>query len=188
MHTFTTERLLIRPLAEQEKAIYISLYTDAKIMRNIGEPLSVEAAKNAFDRVLKAMTKKQQKVITWAIVTLDNNECIGLQALNWQSSALAGLTETAEIGIMLLRNSNGKLLPEEAMGALMEYAFSHLAINTIHATYAKSNLATKRFVKKLGFTFKLDPKLGSKLDNTDNCYEYFQKEQWRKKIITKMGP
>jgi len=181
LHRFTTERLLIRPLAEQDKDLYVSLYTDKKTMRNIAEPLSVEVAENAFFRVLKAMTKKQPKALTWAIVTSDNNGCIGLQALNWQS------TDCAEIGIMLLRNSNGRLFPEEAMGALMEYAFSHLAINTIHATYAKSNLATKRFVKKLGFTFKLDPKLGSKLDNTDNCYGYFKKEQWRKKIITKMG-
>ncbi len=44
MHSFTTERLLIRPLAEQDKILYLSLYTDAKVMRNIGEPLTAEAA------------------------------------------------------------------------------------------------------------------------------------------------
>ncbi len=106
MHSFTTERLLIRPLAEQDKDVYISLYTDAKIMRNIGGSLSVEAAENAFVRVIKAMTKEQPKAITWAITTLDCNEFIGLQALNWQTQKTPG---TSEIGIMLLRDSNCRL-------------------------------------------------------------------------------
>ena len=176
MHSFTTERLLIRPLAEQDKDLYLNLYTDKKIMRNIGEPLSVEVAEKAFKKTIKAMQKTQPKVMTWAIVTLDNNQSVGIQALSYQT------LDAAEIGIMLLRHSNGKLLPEEAMGALMEYAFSHLITNTIHACYAKSNLATKRFVKKLGFTLRAEPKL----DNTNNCYEYFKKEQWQKKFITQI--
>ena len=50
MHSFTTERLLIRPLNEQDKNLYVSLYTDVKIMRNIGEPLSTKAAEQAFNR------------------------------------------------------------------------------------------------------------------------------------------
>lgn len=175
MHSFTTERLLIRSLTEQDKSMYISLYTDAKIMRNIGEPLSSDAAENAFNRTIKALKKDPPKVMTWAIVTLSNNDCIGIQALSWQNS------DTAEIGIMLLRHSNGKLLPEEAMGSLMEYAFNYLAINMINANYAKKNLATKRFVKKLGFIFQPE----QQKDSNNNCFEYFKKEQWHKKLITK---
>lgn len=148
VHSFTTERLLIRPLAEQDKAMYISLYTDAKVMRNISEPLSITAAEKAFNSTIKAMNKAQPKVMTWTIVTLENNENIGLQALNWQSP------EIAEIGIMLLRISNGRLLPEEAIGSLIEYGFNHLALQQINACFAKKNLATARVAKKTGFIFK----------------------------------
>ena len=115
MHSFTTDRLLIRPLDEQDKTLYISLYTDAKAMRNIGEHLSELAAEKAFNKTLKAMKKEKPTVITWAIVLLSNNQSIGLQAFNFKSITLA------EIGIMLLRNNNGRLLPEEAIGSLIEY-------------------------------------------------------------------
>lgn len=148
MHSFTTERLLIRPLAKQDKELYTSLYSDKKIMRNIGEPLSAEAAEKVFNSTIKAMKKAQPKVMTWAIITLENNECIGLQALNWQSP------EIAEIGIMLLRLSNGRLLPEEAIGSLIEYGFNHLALQQINACFAKKNIATARVAKKTGFIFK----------------------------------
>lgn len=147
MHSFTTERLLIRPLAEQDKALYISLYTDAKVMRNIGEPLTDIAAEKAFSSTITAMQKSQPKVMTWAIVNQENDQCIGLQALNWQTP------EIAEIGIMLLRNSNGRLLPEEAVGSIIEYSFNHLALQQINACFAKKNLATARVAKKTGFIF-----------------------------------
>jgi len=174
MHSFTTERLSIRLLTEQDKNLYISLYTDAKIMRNIGEPLSIDNAEKAFRKTLKAIKKEKPTVMTWAIVSLENNNCIGIQALNWQNSG------TPEIGIMLLRHSNGKLLPEEAMGSLMEYAFNNLSINTINASYAKKNLATKRFVKKLGFISMP----ASPSQNSNSYYDYVNKEQWRKQLIT----
>ncbi|MCW8832880.1 MAG: GNAT family N-acetyltransferase [Colwellia sp.] len=176
MHSFTTERLLIRPLAEQDKELYISLYTDEKIMRNIGSPLSQDAAEKAFDKTIIAMKKTPVKVMTWAIVNVDNNEGVGLQALNWQTP------EIAEIGIMLLRHTNGRLLPEEAMGALMEYAFNYLSINIITAKYAKKNLATKRFVKKLGFTEIKN----ATYDNTQTCHQQVKKNQWHKQLITRV--
>ena len=74
MHAFTTEQLLIRPLAAQDKMLYISLYTDAKIMRHIGKPLSKIAAEKAFNNTLKAMQTEKTKVMTWAIVTLDDEQ------------------------------------------------------------------------------------------------------------------
>tara|TARA_R110002050_G_scaffold154989_5_gene282945 strand:+ start:987 stop:1523 length:537 start_codon:yes stop_codon:yes gene_type:complete len=148
MHSFTTERLLIRPLTEEDKALYFSLYCDKKIMRNIGNVFSHQKAETAFANTLKTMTKKQPKALTWAIVSLENNECIGLQALNFQTS------DIAEIGIMLLRTSNGRLLPEEAIGSLIEYGFNQLNLQQINACFAKKNLATARVAKKTGFIFK----------------------------------
>jgi len=173
MHNFTTQRLLIRPLAEQDKDLYFSLYTNAKVMRNIGEPLTQVEAEKAFTSTLKAMQKTQPKVMSWAIVALYNNECIGIQGLNWQTP------DIADIGIMLSRTSNGKQLPEEAMGALMEYAFNYLSVAKINAFYARKNLATSRFVKKLGFIYD-DAKQPA---NINDSYQYFIKDKWLQTLI-----
>ncbi len=179
MHSFTTERLLIRLLAEQDRALYLSLYTDVKIMRNIGEPLKVDAAEKAFVSTLKAMEKPEPKVLTWAIVDKTTNEAIGLEALN-----LSTKKKVAEIGIMLSSQANGKLFPEEAMGALMEYAFTQLNIDCIHAFYSKKNLATKRFVNKLGFFFKTE----KHKNESNNHQQYFKGHMWQQSLITAILP
>ncbi|KGJ89690.1 GNAT family N-acetyltransferase [Colwellia psychrerythraea] len=159
MHSFTTERLLIRPLSIQDKALFINLYTDAKVMRNIAAPLSDEKAEKAFNNTLSIMNKAQPKIMSWAIVNIIDNRAIGIQGFTWSPMKNGPLSNTkpsvAEIGIMLLRSSSGKLLPEEAIGSLIEYGFKHLKLEQINACFTKENLATARVSKKAGFVCNL---------------------------------
>jgi RimJ/RimL family protein N-acetyltransferase len=187
MHSFTTERLLIRPLAVQDKALFINLYTDAKVMRNISEPLTDEKAEKAFHNTLKIMEKDHPKILTWAIVNLADNQSIGIQGFTWPTNKSESSTESkmiiAEIGIMLLRNSHGRLFTEEAMGALMEYGFNYLGLDKINAFYASKNLATKRFVNKLGFIYNEALQGNVNKSNTVNSYQYAESDQWQQKLI-----
>jgi len=182
MHSFTTERLFIRPLVEQDRALFISLYTDAKIMRNISEPLSDEKADKAFNSSLSMMEKSQPKIMTWAIVSMAENRAIGIQGLTLKQAAKLNNKKNADIGIMLDAKANGKLYPEEAMGALMEYGFTKLKLTRINAHYASKNLATKRFVNKLGFTLPTTPH--DKSGKTS--YQYFDYQQWQHSLIKKL--
>ena len=184
MHSFTTERLLIRPLDEQDRDLYFSLYCNEKIMRHIGKAFSQQEAENAFTRTLKAMQKEKPPVITWAIVTLDNNECIGIQALNWQTSKSMHKPNTAninqaEIGIMLTAESQGQRFPEESMTALIDYAFNALGLDKINAFYAKKNLKSKRVFDKLGFIFDTEQKQ-QQPENTNDSYQYVDKVSIKK--------
>ena len=181
MRSFTTERLLIRPLAEQDKELYLSLYTDEKIMRHIGEPLSVEAAKNAFARTMKAMRKEKPKTMTWAIVTLAGKKSIGIQALSWQRPTFIHKQITpninqADIGIMLTSVSQGQRFPAESLNILIGYAFNKLDLDMITAYHSKKNLKSKRVFDKLGFIFdaKVQP------ENTNDCYRYLDKVSMEK--------
>ncbi len=176
-HSFTTKRLLIRPLVNEDKALYLSLYTDAKIMRNIGQPLTVVAAERAFFNTLNALNKPFPITLTWAIIDKENNKRIGIQALH----RIDNNSQSAEIGIILSTLANGKSFPEEAMGALMEYAFTQLCINCINAYYSKKNLATRRFLNKLNFKPK-------KLNDSNNHHEYFNSQNWNQSIITAILP
>ena len=183
MHSFTTERLLVRPLAEQDKAMYLSLYTNAKTMRHIGEPLTEAAAIKAFNRTLKAMKNDKPKVMTWAIVTLNDNQCVGLQALNWQKSQIDGKDQKeaiAEIGVMLLPSSHGKFIPKEATGSIIEYAFNYLPIIRINAIYRKKNIIVARIAKSLGFTFGTTTQ---QLEENQGI-AYIDKQSWDNRYIT----
>lgn len=186
MHSFTTERLLIRPLSEEDKALFINLYTDAKVMRNISAPLSHEKAEKAFHNTLKIMKKAQPTIMTWVIVNLADNKAIGIQGFSWPTTNITQQGDRklaqAEIGIMLETKANGKLFPEEAMGSLMEYGFTQLKLERINAVYANKNIATKRFVNKLGFT------LAANLQNDSGktSYQYFDYQQWKQLLIKKV--
>jgi len=184
MHSFTTERLLIRLLIEQDETFYCYQYTDKKMMRVIGEPMTHEKASKAFYRALKANSASKKTVMTWAIVDKSNNKIIGTQALSWQKPTQTPKPsvdniEQVEIGIMLATKSNGKLLPEEAVSGLMEYGFNYLALDRINAFYAKINRATKRILDKLGYVN--DPNLQD--SSTNISYQYFDKKRWYKQVI-----
>lgn len=186
MHSFTTERLLIRPLSEEDKALFINLYTDAKVMRNISDPLSHEKAEKAFHNTLKIMKKAQPTIMTWTIVNMTENRAIGIQGFTWPTTNNAQPADRklaqAEIGIMLDTKANGKLFPEEAMGSLIEYGFTQLKLERINAFYASKNLATKRFVNKLGFILPAN----LQNDNGKTSYQYFEYQQWEQRLIKKV--
>ncbi|AAZ27985.1 GNAT family N-acetyltransferase [Colwellia psychrerythraea] len=189
MHAFTTERLLIRPLISEDEHFYCYQYTDKKMMRIVGEPLTQEQASAAFHRALKANNLEQDTVRTWAIVDKAANDIIGTQALSWLATRQttkpsSSPIEQVEIGIMLATRANGKLLPEEAVSAIMEYGFKQLNIGRINAFYANKNRATQRILKKIGYIF--EPCLQD--NTTDNGYQYFEQHQWSGVIITQLFP
>jgi RimJ/RimL family protein N-acetyltransferase len=165
MLTFSTERLVIRPLLAEDELFFCQLYTDNKVMRHTGGAIKLEQAKASFQRCLLANQHvehgKAKTVLTWAIVCGNNGNILGLQTLAFvtrpynetiiNTDKQAGVKQT-EIGIMLAREANGKKIPEEALGALIKYAFTTLQLDRIHAFYNRKNFATKRFVDKLGFS------------------------------------
>jgi len=192
MHSFTTERLLIRPLAEQDESFFCQQYNNDKVMRHAGGALPLIEANKIFFNSLKANQRAiegtKKSVMTWAIVCKSSNSIIGTQAFSFlikphNTSVMEQMAvkkiQQAEIGIILAPKANGKLFPEEAMGALMEYGFTYLELDKINAFYESKNLATKRFVKKLGFIY--NPALQN--NDSGNSYQYADKKQWQQKLI-----
>ena len=59
----------MRPLAEQDKAMFCALYTDAKTMRYIEPVYSQEKAINAFKGLVKRNSNNNSGFTTWAIFT-----------------------------------------------------------------------------------------------------------------------
>lgn len=218
MHSFTTERLLIRPLLTKDKDFYCQQLSTKKVMRHTGGTLSTEEANKVFRRSLRANQRAisggKKLVLTWTIVCLKSETIIGTQTLSFMilphnadimhETQITGIKQ-AEIGIMLSPKANGKLFPEEAMGALMEYAFTQLKILRINAFYSSANLATKRFVNKLGFieSKKFEPLKSNTDDDVNNKkvpsnlqspsqhiektrYQYFHHQQWQQQLIIKV--
>lgn len=192
MHSFTTERLFIRLLLAEDETFFCQQYSNEKVMRHNGGAITRVEANKAFLRLLKAnhraINGAKKTIITWAIICKNRSTIIGTQTFSFlvrphNEKIMNQLGENeikqAEIGIILCPKANGKLFPEEAMGALMEYGFTHLKFDRINAFYASQNLATERFVKKLGFIY--NPVLQG--IGSNDSYQYADKKHWQQKLI-----
>ena len=148
LKTLETERLILRPLEERDRWLYRALYTDPKIMRHTAEPFTVEATDKMFDYAIKLKYQNAPKALVWVIQEQEAYRSIGIICLYKISPDLKG----AMIGIMLIQAGQGKRYPEEAMTIVMKHGFG-FGLCQILAEFMKNNLATKRFVTKLGFEF-----------------------------------
>lgn len=54
MHSFTTERLFIRPLLAEDETFVCRQYSNEKVMRHNGGAITRIEASKAFSRLLKA--------------------------------------------------------------------------------------------------------------------------------------
>ncbi len=176
MHAFETKNLIIKPLSIKDEALFCSLYTDKKIMRHIREPLSIESAKKSFSKTL--LNNGQDNVNTWVIIKKSSHEAIGIQTLVY----IKNNPYSVEMGIILTRSAQGKLVPEEAISALMEYVFTIKNYHKVVAEFNSKNLATARFVKKIGFS--LDSTFIKNNINYTVCS--FERTLWNSNLITKI--
>lgn len=165
---FSTSRLRCCLLQPEDKANYCSLYTDPKVMRKIAKPLSQKQAESSFEKTLSNLNKRPFKQLTWAI--FHQNSFWGIQGLTWH-----GKHGIAEIGIMLNQPSAGKGIPYEAMGALVDYGFTHLNLENIFAHFHLTNKAVERFIKKLGFLIQQAP---TELNDQLSKYANIERLTW----------
>lgn len=131
-------RLLLRPLAEPDRALYAALYGDAEVMRHIGPALTPAAADAAFDRLLAHPASQQ----LWVI---DDGAPCGLIGL----SALA--PASAELGFMLLAGKRRRGYAAEAIRCLSAHALQTLRLQRLLARHTAANPAVAGLMQKLGY-------------------------------------
>lgn len=162
MSVIISERLRIQPLTITDKALFLKLYTDPKTMRLISDPFPPKQALAAFNTVIDSMSQKEGRFAQWVLREKISEKAVGLIGLVWPNDTRL----QAEIGLMLVREANGKGLPEEVIQAFMPYAFHTLKLEKIIASFSNKNLPAKRLAKKMGA--KLDNiKIGT---STLSCY------------------
>ena len=185
---FTTKRFLMTPLCEQDRDLYCSLYCDKEVMKNISQPLTLVQANKGLDTTLKQMNLTTPKILAWIITDKVSDKKIGFQAITWyllkeaKTDPIFDTKGQPGVGILLSNDVQGKGYALEAMGSLMEYGYQYLSIDTFHLYYYKTHRNTISFLKKLGLTLDLT---NQPLDPAWQ-YQYLNKNDWCKKIITQV--
>ena len=184
MHSFTTARLLIRPLIVEDETCYCYIYTNKKVMSHAGGTLSTVEASKAFNRALKANLRAvnggKESVLTWSVTNKNSEDFIGIITFSFlitpYNAGIMRQTEAdkikqAEIGILLGINAQGLGFGKEAIASLVEYGFNLMSLDRINAFYSKKNFASEGLFNCLNFIFKAH----LQDVNFNNGYRYLKK-------------
>lgn len=154
-----TSRLHLRPLVDTDQDFYCRLYADPAVMARVGTPLSLEAARGAFVRVLRQIAAKPPRAHYWVLCESGTQAVIGLIALVFDRDDRA----SAEVGVLLLPNAQRQGYATEAITVLVDKVFAELGISRLWTRHAPGHVAMTRLMCSLGFTQCVD--LSAAVDN-----------------------
>lgn len=141
-----TPRLLLRPLAADDRDLYMRLYSDPLVMAHLGEPRTPPEADAGFLQSLDLQACQAEFPARWIAVLRRTGQGVGLLGLVADAARLA-----AEAGILLLPEAQRRGLAREALGALAAAAFERGWVAALWARHAPANQAMARVLARLGF-------------------------------------
>jgi [ribosomal protein S5]-alanine N-acetyltransferase len=143
----STERLVLRPLRQDDAGTLLTIYSDPAVMRYWGSPAwsKIEQAIAMIDRESKA---------------LDAGEYLRLGIERRADGVLIGActlfsfhedSRRAEIGYILESQSWGCGFMSESLAGLINYGFTELNLNRIEADIDPRNQRSETILQRLGF-------------------------------------
>lgn len=145
--SLSTERLLLRPLREEDRAELFGIFSDPTVMRYWSTPPwpSVQVADERIARHTQAMARGEY--LQLGIECRADGRLIGTCSL----FNLDQQNKRAEVGYALAHAAWGHGYMHEALCALLSYAFSEMGLNRIEADIDPRNEGSARTLRRLGF-------------------------------------
>lgn len=142
-----TPNLHLRPLIDADRALYCRLYTDEKVMAHVGSPLSSDAAQRAFARVLRQIAAVPARSRYWIVHVRATGDAVGLMALVPDVDD----ADSAEVGVLLLPEAQGRGYATEAIAALADRVFANSRLQRLWTRHASGHAAAVGLMHRLGF-------------------------------------
>lgn len=147
-----TRSLRLRPLTEADEPFYCRLYTDAAVMTRVGTPLTQEAAQGAFMRVLRQVAATPPRSHNWMLHAQTADAPLGMMALVPDRDDPA----SAEVGVLLLPDAQGRGHATEAIAALADSVFAVPGLQRVWTRHASGHAAAVGLMRRLGFVAEPD--------------------------------
>ncbi len=145
-----TERLVIRQVQVSDSPYLFQIWSDPAVAEFMNiSPFTSESQAIEMVEVLEELAQ-EQKAVRFSIIHRETNEIIGSCGYNF----LDFEHEKAEIGYDLAQAYWGKGYASEAIGYLVDYAFTSLQFNRIEAKVVPQNIRSIKLLEKLDFTFE----------------------------------
>lgn len=143
-----TDRLLLRPLQPGDAAALFAIFSDPQVMRYWSS-----APWTSMDQAEAMIVSDQRQLaegqhLRLGLLRRDSGELVGTCSL----FNLSAQCRRAEVGYGLARSAWGQGLVQEAVSALIDWAFGPaLNLNRLEADIDPRNTASARSLERLGF-------------------------------------
>jgi RimJ/RimL family protein N-acetyltransferase len=144
-----TERLLMRPIADDDFEAVAALYGDPDVMRYIGllGPLTPEQTRERVAFMVDHWRKHGFGM--WSLRLKDGGAFVGRCGMRYLDN-----TTEIELGYTLAKAFWGQGYATEASRAVVHHAFDVLKLGRLVAIADPANTASVNVMKKLGMTFE----------------------------------
>ena len=144
-----SERLFFRFYEEKDKADFTALFTDATVMKYVGDGVLTDEQAEAFWQKLFEKLYPQ-RVNIWAVFAIEDSCYVGHAGIYPRPTK----KEDWEFVYYLNQNNWGKGYATEIARRLVEFAFENLNLQEVFATVDDEHLASIRVLTKAGMNFR----------------------------------
>lgn len=144
-----TERLVLRPWEERDRAPLAALNGDPQVMAHFPAPLDRAASDAMFDRV--RLHAQQQGFGVFAVEDRRSGDFVGMMGLGippWE----AHFTPAVEIGWRFARRHWGQGLAFEAAASTLRWGFDELRLPRVVSFTVQANTRSWRLMERLGMS------------------------------------
>jgi ribosomal-protein-alanine N-acetyltransferase len=149
MKILKTERLILKSYETSDKSDFIALFTDAAVMRYVGDGVLTEKKAEAFWRKLFERLYPQNFNI-WAVTVKEDSEYVGHAGIYPRPTK----KEEWEFVYFLKQSAWGKGYATELARIIIEYGFEELNLPEVFTSVDDAHSASIAVMKKAGMKFK----------------------------------
>lgn len=145
--TIEAERVRLRWLAESDARALFSIFSDAEVMRYWSSPplAGLDAANELLAHIHDSFARRT--LFQWGIARREDDLVVGTCTLFHLDAG----NRRAELGYALGRGHWGQGYMQEALGALLGFAFTELNLHRMEADVDPANAASIKTLERLGF-------------------------------------
>ncbi|NWD71674.1 GNAT family N-acetyltransferase [Pseudomonas gingeri] len=147
MHLFETQRLVGRPLSQQDLPVLAEILGDPEVMEYSVRGVCDESATcNFIEWCLGCYVSHGMG--PWALVEKGSGELVGFCGVGPE---MVGGVEEANLGYRLARRYWGQGLGSEASQGVLDYVFTQKQVASVVVVIEPEHLASLRVAEKAGF-------------------------------------
>jgi ribosomal-protein-alanine N-acetyltransferase len=174
--TFVTDRLLIRPIEDDDAGAIFEFKSDPDVTVPYGqEPKSLEETQRWVKNRINGYRKHES--VYWVITLKPESKVIG-SCCFWNFDLDFSC---AELGYELHREHQGKGIMTEAITPVLAYGFKEMGFHRIEACPYSNNEPSRKLLIKLGFKYEGNLRQRHKFRGTylDQHYYAVLHDEWK---------